>query len=234
MTPPPINIDGTDITGATIDGTDVSEVTVDGTQVFLTIPDSGLLHGYDFSSGTPLQNLVSGNADLSGTYTGTTETINGIQAGEFNGSGDQLAASFATGDATPVDDYVVFQVDTTADNDYIVDGGSKNGAIFYMSNSSWTVFAGSNQSDGSEDTNAHLARIEWRSGNERVRLDGTNVINADAGSPDVSGIALGGSAADDNHADVNIGTWRRYDPTDSTYSPSETYQAIADKWDITI
>jgi len=40
MTPPPINIDGTDITGATIDGADVSEVTVDGTQVFgNVIPD---------------------------------------------------------------------------------------------------------------------------------------------------------------------------------------------------
>jgi len=37
---PPINIDGTDITGATIDGTDVSEVTVDGTQVFSAIPDT--------------------------------------------------------------------------------------------------------------------------------------------------------------------------------------------------
>jgi len=46
MTPPPINIDGSDITGATIDGTDVQEVTVDGTQVFSAIPDSAGKHYY--------------------------------------------------------------------------------------------------------------------------------------------------------------------------------------------
>jgi len=34
MTPPPTNIDGTDITGATIDGTEVTEITVDGDTVF--------------------------------------------------------------------------------------------------------------------------------------------------------------------------------------------------------
>jgi len=34
MSPPPTNIDGTDITGATIDGQDVQEITVDGNVVF--------------------------------------------------------------------------------------------------------------------------------------------------------------------------------------------------------
>jgi len=35
MTPPPTNIDGTDITGATIDGQDVQEITIDGQTVFV-------------------------------------------------------------------------------------------------------------------------------------------------------------------------------------------------------
>jgi len=34
MTPPPTNIDGTDITGATIDGQEVQEITIDGQTVF--------------------------------------------------------------------------------------------------------------------------------------------------------------------------------------------------------
>jgi hypothetical protein len=218
------------------DGSEISEVrTGAGDVVFsgTAIPDGGLLHGFDFSSSTPLTN-VSGNADLTGSYTGTTETINGTQAGEFDGIDDKLEASFTTGDATPVDDYVVFQVDTTADNDYILDGGSRNGAIFYMTSSKWTLFAGTNQSDGSEDTNPHIVRIEWRSGNEILHLDGTDVVNADAGSPDVSGVSIGGQAGGDNYADVNIGAWRRYDPNDSNYNPSQTYQAIADKWGISI
>jgi len=34
MSPPPTNIDGTDITGATIDGQEVEEITIDGNVVF--------------------------------------------------------------------------------------------------------------------------------------------------------------------------------------------------------
>ena len=199
------------------------------------IPDGGMLHGFDFSSSSPKQNLVSGNADLSGSYTGTTASINGTQAGRFdNSNNDYLDCSFAVGDATPADDYLVFEVVTTADNDYILDGGSGNGAVFYISNSKWTLFAGSNQRDGSEDTVSHLVRIEWRSGNDVARLDGTDVIDADAGSPDLTGLSIASKFGDGNYCDVNIGEWRLYDPNDGSYDPSATYQGFADKWGITV
>jgi len=71
MTPPPINIDGTDITGATIDGADVSEVTVDGTQVFgNVIPDSVeyQINSEDFADPWPFD---VGNIDM--TVTGLTQ-----------------------------------------------------------------------------------------------------------------------------------------------------------------
>jgi len=69
MTPPPINIDGTGITGATIDGTDVSEVTVDGTQVFSPLPDS---EGFEHN-------------DLARFYSGDTSAFE-IQSTSFEGA----------------------------------------------------------------------------------------------------------------------------------------------------
>jgi len=84
MTPPPINIDGTDITGATIDGADVSEVTVDGTQVFRPIPDSE-----DFEH-NDLTGVYNGDTADPSIQTGTVEEGSfALQAGT-NNTGDLL------------------------------------------------------------------------------------------------------------------------------------------------
>jgi len=74
MTPPPINIDGSDITGATIDGTDVQEVTVDGTQVFSAIPDA------------VVDNFEDANADPAGAYESgdTISTYYNRDTGQFS------------------------------------------------------------------------------------------------------------------------------------------------------
>jgi len=55
MTPPPINIDGTDITGATIDGQDVEQITIDGQDVLSAIPDTSMLD-------SPIYQYFAGNA----------------------------------------------------------------------------------------------------------------------------------------------------------------------------
>jgi hypothetical protein len=96
MTPPPLNIDGTDITGATIDGTDVSEVTVDGTQVFSAIAGSPI-HRYNstetgFSVGQtvdPWDDRI-GSVDLSavGDPTLSAGALNGNDAVTFDGTDD--------------------------------------------------------------------------------------------------------------------------------------------------
>jgi hypothetical protein len=61
MSPPPINIDGTEITGATIDGQDVEEITVDGDVVF--------------SAGIPLEfAYATGNDNEADVFIDNTET----------------------------------------------------------------------------------------------------------------------------------------------------------------
>jgi len=56
---PPVNIDGTDITGATIDGQEVQEITVDGQVVFTAVPD--------------IPDSIVSRTDDDSTVTGTTQ-----------------------------------------------------------------------------------------------------------------------------------------------------------------
>jgi len=81
MTPPPTNIDGTDITGATIDGQDVDEITIDGQTVFKSGPPApapSLAHYWTFdnadTSGSTCLDTV-GNKD--GVIDGATTGVQG-------------------------------------------------------------------------------------------------------------------------------------------------------------
>jgi len=116
MTPPPTNIDGTDITGATIDGTDVTEITVDGDTVFaaLDIPDSvvaqDLVAWYRFEDGdardytATLNGQFADSTAYDGTVNGATfrpsggvrDFNNGANSGAFEGDGTDDDISFLT------------------------------------------------------------------------------------------------------------------------------------------
>jgi len=87
---PPINIDGSDITGATIDGTDVQEVTVDGTQVFSAMPDF-LVTQYRFEGDLT---DAAGNNDATNSGTTFTSTARkGSQALNVDNDGDFVVSS---------------------------------------------------------------------------------------------------------------------------------------------
>jgi len=78
MTPPPTNIDGTDITGATIDGQEVQEITIDGDTVFTS---AKILD--DFEDGN-----VSEYEVLDGNFSATaTAAFTGSFGGELSRPG---------------------------------------------------------------------------------------------------------------------------------------------------
>jgi hypothetical protein len=79
MTPPPTNIDGTDITGATIDGQDVQEITVDGQTVFTGI-DPNTIDNFE----APLYG--DQNKTLSDYYNGDLNVFNRQQSTVQEGS----------------------------------------------------------------------------------------------------------------------------------------------------
>jgi hypothetical protein len=97
---PPINIDGSTVTGITIDGTSVSEVTVDGSTVFSAIPDSVVNRWpLDEGSGTTARDSVGGSdVSLNGpTWVSDADAIGGYLL-SFDGS-DDFGESNATASA---------------------------------------------------------------------------------------------------------------------------------------
>jgi len=97
MSPPPTNIDGTDITGATIDGQEVQEITIDGQTVFTAVPDvaDSAVHRFilDEGSGSIATDSI-GSSDA--TLTGPTYISGNFQGGNAlstDGADDEGAVS---------------------------------------------------------------------------------------------------------------------------------------------
>jgi len=101
MTPPPTNIDGTDITGATIDGQEVQEITIDGQTVFTAgpvIPASTIYYWpFDEGSGQTSAEKIEGK-DMSFNFENWV-------SGNFVGGTTQefVRANNNEGDASGVD-----------------------------------------------------------------------------------------------------------------------------------
>jgi len=145
MTPPPINIDGTDITGATIDGTDVSEVTVDGTQVFSVsaIPDSvDYRLKMDESSGTTLSpSIGSTTATLSngGTWVNDSKYTGGT-APSFDAANSQYWALDSNIDINGSDFSALIWTDYTGSGDSTVSILGTFPSDTTIFDSGWQVF----------------------------------------------------------------------------------------------
>jgi len=110
MTPPPINIDGTNenYSNVTIDGQDVTQITIDGQDVLSTIPDSGIAHwtfdDADTSGGTANDVWNGNDATINGPTTGVSganQTYSSGEAYDFDGTDDYIVQNTAgTFDAT--------------------------------------------------------------------------------------------------------------------------------------
>jgi hypothetical protein len=89
MSPPPTNIDGTDITGATIDGQDVDSITIDGQEVFSAGPNLPVA----------LSNLVAWYPFDPSSYAGMTNNADDATDG-LAGAGDTTAFDGTVNGAT--------------------------------------------------------------------------------------------------------------------------------------
>jgi len=95
MSPPPTNIDGTDITGATIDGQEVQEITIDGQTVFTAVPPSGIsrwtFDNADITGSTLSDSFGSNDMTLNGMTTGLpglSDTYSSGEAADLDGQND--------------------------------------------------------------------------------------------------------------------------------------------------
>jgi len=210
MSPPPTNIDGTDITGATIDGQDVQEITVDGDTVFTA---SALIHRYDFEDDSDLTTLTDTVGSADGSINGMNYTTNQAEdnlAGDFDGNDDFVEIPTAEGFPLSITAYIFPRVVDSGQVwiswgfDF---GGNEGVAIKGNSDGNLEVFIGStNDSFGSFDLTSrktHIGLTIDASSNVTVYIDGSNAGSGSFSAPGGSGPSfLGAQAADINNADV--------------------------------
>jgi len=123
MSPPPTNIDGTDITGASIDGQEVQEITIDGQTVFSAAPDlAGVVlnasaENYD---GTKYVSSVGPNIpDAGGSPSIVSNAINGFDAVQYNGGSSRTNTTIAT--STSIAIVSTFKKSNLNDNAVMID-----------------------------------------------------------------------------------------------------------------
>jgi len=240
---PPTSIDGTDITGATIDGTDVQEITVDGDTVFSATPpvpfQNDLIVRYDFSQengNTPVSDLSGNGLDLiNGSYSGVSRSINGVQAGEFDGSNDRLDTGSFTIRSQPWTFAMVFDMDlsTTRDQALFTYVDPPDFAVFEWDNPfRWN---GGGAVDGSTNQSVQLIAGTANTTNTNIREEGTQTGTGSIGNRGVDFIALGVQARNNiDYYDGLIGEFLIYDGALSTsqFQQVETY--LSNKWSIVI
>lgn len=208
-----------------------------------TIPDSGDLHSrYDFSDDSTttssVHDLTGNGYDLSGTFTSFT-TINGVQAGEFDGTDDEVSASW-TAVSQPITIAIVYlpdELDKSGDGGEVrpYDGGASAEMTHTVDadDHGYRIYAGSAVDGGSPSLSPTLSLGVFDGASSVHRINGTQVASGDVGANSLSGFILGAFANLGRYMDVNIGEVLIYD-ADKSGSASEIESYLADKWGITV
>ena len=204
------------------------------------IPDSEDLQArYDWTQASvtsTVEDQTGNGHDLTGSYTGPTATINGLQAGEFDGADDFVDVDWPN-QSQPNHIFVVFQYLSDPNSTSGVIGGANDGQhkIGNNNNGDLDLYAGNANGvvDGDADTNPHIASGLFDGGSSVLRIDGTQVATGDVGGQDMGGLTAGAQAGGNNYANVAIGEILPYQ-TDKSSNQSDIETYLANKWGITL
>lgn len=203
----------------------------------LPIPDSGDLHAhYDFTKEdgtTPVIDQSGNGNDLSGTYSGVSRNINGVQAGDFDGGDDNLTTSFAA-QSQPNHIFTVVQPDSISGNVSPFDADTAANQLIFVTGSSnnWAIYSGAAVEDGSADTSAVIISGLYNGASSAIRVNGVETTG-DAGTASLDGISLGARGDGTNPFDGKIGEVLFY-PQDKSGIVSDVESYLSDKWGITL
>ena len=202
------------------------------------IPDSGDLYApYDWqeASGTSTVNDQTGNGrDLTGTYTGPTETINGFQAGAFDETDDVLSVDFSA-ISQPFTIFMVWRPDTVGtSSEYVLDGGSSNEAAFRSGGGNWVLNAGGGSVDDNNDVSDNttlIGEVLFNSANSAGRANDTEVVAGNPGSDDLTGLTINQRG---DRSDVALAGWTWGEmlvyPSDKTGIRQDVYSYFESRW----
>jgi len=206
------------------------------------IPDEQVLHArYDFSeySGTSgLSDLTENGYDLvNGSITSVSESINGVQAGEFDGTDDTVYTDPFTTITQPYSVYGVARLDDAAQQSalwQLATGSASNKLLLEWGTSNYRIFAGS-LLNGSTNSGTLLFGAIYDGTNSQIREDGVQTNSGDAGSRDMDVIGIGSTQPDEASRFWTgaIGEVLVY-PDGDTSRISDVESYLSDKWGVTI
>jgi hypothetical protein len=202
------------------------------------IPVLGLLHQYDWSDGSTTTSTVpdlASDDDLTGGFTNLNATINGVQAGNFDGCADSVSGAFSSSVAQPVEIFSVTETSNNGDIQNITTGTNNNNitAKRYKPNDfNYQLHAGDNLKGGSPASNEpELLTTRFDGGSSLLRVNGSEEFSGHPGTNGMDGLVV---SRDDQPVDGAVAEVLVYDPTVSDYSRSDVEQYLADKWGITL
>jgi len=206
------------------------------------IPDEQNLEAaYDFSvedGNLPVVDQSGNGYDLdTGGYSGVGRTINGVQAGDFDGTDDYLAgAVFDSTISQPNTVYAMYELDDTGERHLWDSEGSSERHVFYASSTDWNTFAGLQPLDV-PNTDSGLVTATFDGSNSIVRQNGSQTASGDPGSDGMGAVSLGRrppANGGNRYYNGTIGEVLVYNVLhdSSTISDVETY--LANKWGISI
>lgn len=215
------------------------DVEIDGGSFGLAtaIPDSGDLQAhYDFSEedgSTPVTDQSGNGHDLSGSYSGVSRDINGVQAGDFDGTDDNLTVSFSA-ESQPNHIFIVAQADSISGNESPFDADTAVDQLIFATGSSnnWAINSGDTVEDGSADTSAVIISGLYNGASSAIRVNGVE-STGNAGTASLDGISLGARGDGTNPFDGTIGEVLVY-PQDKSGIVSDVESYLSDKWGITL
>jgi hypothetical protein len=179
-----------------------------------TIPDSENLRArYDWreANGTDtVQDLTDNGNDLTGTYSGPSATIDGVQAGDFDGDDDLLTVDFSSSLTEPYHIFFLVELQDNSGEQSIwgVNPAPSSGFINFGDDDGtyeWMKGGGGDTTLGSSDTNAHVFNTLIDGSNSELRIDSTDTGSGDpSSSGGIDGLAVGARADDVIHANMHI------------------------------
>jgi len=201
---PPINIDGSQVSGITIDGTSVSEVTVDGDVVFSAIPDNVVsLYEYenDSDTTTALDSKGSNDANISGAtyttsanvgslaldhdrtdFTQSQNTVDLVAGGDTNGMSLSCWVNVQSITGDTFNHLAEIGIDGDANNNFsLIIDENNNYASFLQVGGTNSVAVSNTKVDVNNDGWVHMYNELQADGTHIIKIDGTQEGSASSG-----------------------------------------------------
>jgi len=162
----------------------------------IAIPVLGLLHQYDWSDASTTTSTVpdlAGDDDLTGGFTDLNATINGVQAGNFDGTADSVSGAFSSSVAQPVEIFSVAETSNNGDTQIITTGTNNNSITakrFITTDVGYQLHAGNNLKGGSPASNDPELLTTRFDGEFASRVNGSEELSGPAGTNGMDGLVV--------------------------------------------